>query len=157
MKRHIYLASSWRNAQYQQVLELLRAAGHEVYDFRNPTPGERGFSWDQLDPNWQGWTPRQFMLAMESSIARSGFDRDKTALDLADTCVLLLPCGKSAHLEAGYAIGRGKPTLIVLAGQTEPELMYLLAGSPACVVADLIDILPGLNRLPRTLKNSAAI
>lgn len=70
MKRHIYLASSWRNAQYQQVLELLRAAGHEVYDFRNPTPGERGFSWDQLDPNWQGWTPRQFMLAMESS--RSG-------------------------------------------------------------------------------------
>lgn len=157
MKRRIYLASSWRNTLQQQVLVLLRAAGHEVYDFRNPAPGERGFSWAEIDPDWQKWTPKQFIKFLAHPIAQHGYSFDKKGLDWADTCVLLLPCGKSAHLEAGYAIGQGKPTLIILAGQTEPELMYLLAGSSACVVSDLIDVLPGLDRLPRTLKNPAAI
>lgn len=157
MKRRIYLASSWRNTLQQQVLVLLRAAGHDVYDFRNPAPGERGFSWTEIDPDWQKWTPEQFIKSLAHPIAQHGYSFDKKGLDWADTCVLLLPCGKSAHLEAGFAIGQGKPTLIILAGQTEPELMYLLAGSPACVVSDLIDVLPALDRLPRTLKNSAAI
>ncbi len=49
-------------------------------------------------------------------------------------CVLVLPCGLSAHLEAGFAIGRGKPTVFYasspIANVSEgfsPELMYLLA------------------------------
>ena len=36
MKRKIYVASSWRNEYYPEVVEKLREAGHEVYDFRNP-------------------------------------------------------------------------------------------------------------------------
>jgi hypothetical protein len=34
MKRKIYVASSWRNEYYPEVVEKLREAGHEVYDFR---------------------------------------------------------------------------------------------------------------------------
>ena len=34
---HIYVASSWRNTYYPEVVQALRDAGHEVYDFRNPT------------------------------------------------------------------------------------------------------------------------
>lgn len=32
---HIYVASSWRNTYYPEVVQALRDAGHEVYDFRN--------------------------------------------------------------------------------------------------------------------------
>lgn len=41
----IYLASSWRNAAQPGLVALLRSWGHEVYDFRNPAPGETGFAW----------------------------------------------------------------------------------------------------------------
>ena len=39
----IYVASSWRNQHYPEVVRRLREAGHEVYDFRNPPHGGAGF------------------------------------------------------------------------------------------------------------------
>ena len=42
MKRKIYVASSWRNEYYPEVVEKLREAGHEVYDFRNPPSNATG-------------------------------------------------------------------------------------------------------------------
>ena len=35
----IYVASSWRNPYYPDVVEALWASGHEVYDFRGPGMG----------------------------------------------------------------------------------------------------------------------
>lgn len=32
----IYVASSWRNVFQQDVVDILRDLGHEVYDFKNP-------------------------------------------------------------------------------------------------------------------------
>ena len=32
----IYVASSWRNVFQQDVVNILRDLGHEVYDFKNP-------------------------------------------------------------------------------------------------------------------------
>ena len=45
----------------------------------------------------------------------------------ADGCVIVLPCGKSAHLEVGWMAGAGKQTIVYVpkGEQTEPELMYL--------------------------------
>lgn len=40
----IYVASSWRNERQPEVVEHLRSFGYEVYDFRNPAPGDTGFS-----------------------------------------------------------------------------------------------------------------
>jgi nucleoside 2-deoxyribosyltransferase len=48
------------------------------------------------------------------------------ALEDCDACVLVMPCGRSAHLEAGFAIGAGKPTAILIS-EGEPELMYKMA------------------------------
>ena len=126
--RKIYLASSWRNPNQPKAVELLRAAGQKVYDFRHPKPGNIGFSWGDVAANWLGWTPEEFTEGLQHEISQAGFRSDKEALDWCDTCVLLLPCGRSAHLEAGYAIGQCKPTIIVLdADKFEPELMYLLS------------------------------
>ena len=126
----IYVASSWRNPDHQNVVSVLREAGHEVYDFRNPAPGNNGFRWSEIDPDWLAWEPRKFSELLQTSpIAAAGFKCDKGALDWCDACVLVLPCGRSAHLEAGYAAGSGKHVIVYLhPDKFEPELMYLLCG-----------------------------
>lgn len=145
MSRKIYLASSWRNPWQPQAVAMLREAGHEVYDFRNPAPGNTGFAWSEIDPAWLDWTPTRFVNALASPIAQSGYSFDKAALDWCCTCVLLLPCARSAHLEAGYAIGQRKPTLIVL-NETgfEPELMYLMADAVAPNLEHMVPSLEGM-------------
>jgi len=122
----IYVASSWRNQRQPAVVAALRSAGHEVYDFRNPRPGNNGFHWSEIDPEWKGWSPEEFRRLLRHPIAEGGFRSDKEALHWADGCVLVMPCGRSSHLEAGYMIGQGKPTAILLS-DGEPELMYKLA------------------------------
>lgn len=124
----IYLASSWRNPHQADVLAQLRAAGHEVYDFKNPAPGNSGFSWrqcDEADP--KTWTPDQYLKVLDHPVARRGFGFDMKALADCDACVLVLPCGRSAHLELGFATGAGKRTIVLLDKTIdEPELMYLM-------------------------------
>lgn len=123
----IYLASSWRNPHQERCLEVLLRAGFAVYDFKHPNDSDSGFSWRTIDPEWKSWAknPRAFFAGLRNRIAMEGFRLDMTALDVADACVLVLPAGNSAHLEAGFAIGKGKPTVIVCHEGFEPELMYL--------------------------------
>lgn len=122
---NIYVASSWRNPSQPEVVTRLRNAGHEVYDFRNPAPDNTGFSWRDVDPDWQKWTPAEFCEGLNHPVAARGFGYDMDALDAADAVVLVMPCGRSAHLELGYAAGAGKRTAILLS-EGEPELMYLM-------------------------------
>jgi len=123
----IYVASSWKNTYYPGVVEALRKAGLEVYDFRNPPHGLKGFAWSEIDPNWQSWTAEQYKKALQHPLAQAGFNSDFGAMKWADEFCLILPSGRSAHIEAGWAIGKGKPVSIYLP-PGEPitaELMYL--------------------------------
>lgn len=67
------------------------------------------------------------MTATFRGCNKEGFNADFAAMRWADTCVLLLPCGRSAHLELGWMAGAGKRTIIVTQDGKEPELMALLA------------------------------
>jgi hypothetical protein len=127
-------------AQPATVL-VLRGAGHEVYDFRNPRPGDDGFHWSGIDPAWQAWDGGSFRAALAHPLARVGFASDFAALRWAEVGVLLLPCGRSAHLEAGYFAGAGKPLYVLLAEHQEPELMYGLATGLCLSVGGLLDTL----------------
>jgi hypothetical protein len=120
----IYVASSWRNSKQYEVVAHLRASGHVVYDFRSPAPGDRGFHWSEIDPNWKSWNAEAFRAGLGHPIARDGFEKDMAALRGCDICVLVQPCGRSAHLEFGYAVSAGKLTVALLADGSEPELMY---------------------------------
>lgn len=133
----IYVASSWRNEVQPQIVRLLRDNGHQVYDFKNPREGDNGFRWTEIDPNWQTWTPAQFREALEHPIAKAGFNSDFDAMKWADAGVLVMPCGRSAHLEAGYFVGAGKP-LYILTTPAEPELMYKMATRICTSVAELM-------------------
>jgi hypothetical protein len=124
----IYLASSWRNTAQPSVLKILREAGHEIYDFRNPPNGpENGFRWSDIDPNWQSWTSEEYRVALRTPLAQQGFNSDFDGMKWADVGVLLLPCGRSGHLELGWMAGAGKRTIILTRDGEEPELMALLA------------------------------
>lgn len=121
----IYVASSWRNERQPEVVALLRELGHDVYDFRNPS-GRPGFHWSRIDPNWQKWSSEDFRKHLSHPWAQGGLIRDHEAMRACEVVVLVLPCGRSAHLELGWFIGKGRPAIILLS-DGEPELMYGLA------------------------------
>lgn len=150
MERRIYLASSWRNPYQPILVRLLREQGHRVYDFRNPSVGydnpvdvTEGFAWSQLDHDWQQWDKRTYRDCLQSHpVAARGFQSDWQAMQWADTGVLLLPSGRSAHIEAGYFTGAGKDLHILLDGhEIEPELMYLMATAIHVTPDELFDAL----------------
>lgn len=120
----IYVASSWRNEYQFMVVRTLRILGHEVYDFKNPHPGDKGFSWSEVDKCWQNWSTDQFKEGLQHDIAKRGFQNDFAAMLWADCCVMVLPCGRSAHTEAGWMKGRGKHVYVFSPEKCEPELMY---------------------------------
>lgn len=122
---YIYVASSWRNPLQPEVVRFLRDSGFEVYDFRNPTSH---FNWSNIDPHWLQWTADEYIAALNHPLAEKGFAQDMAALNRCDVCVLVLPCGRSAHLELGYATGRGKSTIVLTRDGEEPELMAKMAG-----------------------------
>ncbi len=137
----VYVASSWRNERQPEVVRAIRAVGHEVYDFRNPSEdvpeGDQGFHWSDIDPGWLSWSPSEFIDALDHPLALDGYERDYEALESADVVVLVMPCGRSAHLELGFAVGQGKPTVILLS-DGEPELMYKMVRSLVTSVEEVI-------------------
>jgi hypothetical protein len=132
----IYVASSWRSGFQPQVVDLLRRLGHEVYDFRGEGDGwgaggdgAGGFAWSEVDLNWLTWPediPR-YIQGLNHPRAIEGFDRDMNALRRADVCILVNPCGQSAHAELGWACGAGKSTAVYCPAIREPDLMVKMA------------------------------
>lgn len=147
--RRIYVASSWRNPRQPGVVKVLREAGHLTYDFRDPPsggwptsePDSHGFAWSEIDPQWQAWNPAGFRAALDHPAAVDGFRNDRLAMAHANTCVLVLPSGRSAHLEAGYFAGAVGKQLLILLAPDEPELMYKMATRLCVDLDELINAL----------------
>jgi len=122
----VYVASSWRNKHYPEVVRQLLLHGFDVYDFRNPPDGKGGFFWKDIDQNWENWSTRDYIDNLHHPWAEYGFKRDIDAMKAADVCVLVLPCGRSSHSEAGWMAGAGKRVIAFIPEKQEPELMYKL-------------------------------
>lgn len=137
----IYVASSWRNTFQPEVVEKLRQAGHEVYDFRNPPNGSGGFAWSDIDPNWENWNTEEYFTALEHPIAEVGFNSDYDGMKWADACVMVLPCGRSANTEAGWMKGAGKRCFVYSPVKQEPELMYKIHDKLYSNISELIEAL----------------
>lgn len=138
----IYVASSWRNDRQPSVVAELRAAGHDVYDFKNP-PGGAGFGWEQVgrydgDGLVDAEEFRGRMLAHHRAV--EGFHSDFDAMRSADACVLVLPCNRSAHLELGWFVGNGRRSAVLLDGpRVTPELMYAMVDLLAVSTSEVVE------------------
>src|SRR6185503_4172610 len=126
MSYDYFISSRYRNKE--QVLSLankIREQGKTVYCFIESGASTKNVGSVESDPdeamkqfeaieNWQT-DPR----------VRDVFDTDMQALRASTNLILLLPAGKSAHIEAGTGYGMGKH-LIVIGEQKETESLYLI-------------------------------
>jgi len=136
----IYLAASWRNAYHRDMVVLLRKHGHTVYDFKNPDYAT-GFAWSQVGMPDKPTAVDQRRTLLSVPRCAQGFVSDFRAMLWCDICVMLIPSGRSAHLELGYCAGAWKRTVIYLRDGEEPDLMNLLASDLVTTDDELIEAL----------------
>lgn len=79
--------------------------------------------------------------ALEAADFRARWRHLQAALDEADVLVLVEPAGRSAHMEAGYAVGRGKPVVVWLIGGNRPELSLQMAAALCATLDEVLDAL----------------
>ena len=140
MAKFIYLIGSLRNPEVPIVAKALRAAGHEVFDDWFAAGPEADDYWMRYEQD-RGHT---FAQALDGYAARHVYEYDRSHLDRCGVGVLLMPAGKSGHLELGYMIGQGKPGYILLPSEPERfDVMYRFANGIYTNVGDLINELDG--------------
>lgn len=132
----IYVASSWRNEFYNGILDSLYVAGHQAWNWREPPTGGNGFGWHQVGlPDYQHGDQISAQVWREMLLreaAQAGFASDLAGMNWCDVGVLLHPCGRSAHLEAGWLAGRGKKVHVLALEPVEPDLMVLALNGKIC-------------------------
>lgn len=132
---NIYLIGSLRNPEVPKISKALRDDGHEVFD-----------DWFAAGPiaddSWQAYETERghtYPEALEGYAANHVFQFDRTHLDRCSAGILVLPAGKSGHIELGYLIGQGKPGYILF--DKEPErwdVMYRFATGVYFNLGDLL-------------------
>lgn len=137
----LYLIGSLRNPRVPIVAHRLRAAGFEVFD-------DWFASGPTADEAWQAYEIQRghtFQEALLGHSAKHTFGFDFEHLRRAKAAVLVLPAGKSGHLELGWVIGAGRPGFILLDGEPERyDQMYALAN--VCLTTD--ELLDRLQHYP---------
>jgi hypothetical protein len=123
MKYQYFISSRWRNRD--QVLSLassLRKKGKSVYCFIE----------EKHNPGTIHDDPEQVMTKFEARknwrkdpFVKRIFKRDLTGIEASRCVIVLLPGGKSTHIEAGIAYGFGKK-LILIGEQKETESLYFI-------------------------------
>jgi hypothetical protein len=104
----IYIASSWKNEkECKEIARGLRDDGHEVDCFCDESGGRFVFHWSELVKSEEDLKNFNAISFLADERTQKAFKEDKKWLDWADTVLLVLPAGNSAHLEAGYKKGQG--------------------------------------------------
>ena len=124
--KKLYIIGSLRNPRIPEVAAHIRAlTSFEVFDdWYGAGP--------EADDYWRAYEQSKghsYIEALKGYGAKHVFGFDKHHLDTSDGVLLVLPAGKSGHLELGYMAGKGKWTGILLEN-AEPDrwdVMYQFA------------------------------
>lgn len=131
----VYIIGALKNPNILEVAKKIRAEGHEVYD-EWYCPGKNA------DLHWQEYCTfngLSYSQALKGWHAKQVFEIDKFHLDRCDAAILVLPAGKSGHMELGYIKGLGKKGYILLDG--EPEKFDIMYKFSDLVTTDLQEII----------------
>jgi hypothetical protein len=153
--KKIYVASSWHNPYQADVVKTLLRNNFTVYDFRQPATTFNWVNmWEKFDHDWQQSNVQNFVRLLNDPVPTQGFNADYSAMEQADACVMILPCGNSAHMETGYFWGAKKPFIIYIPAKFQVELMYKRAD----LITDNLDaVIQKLHQLQSPPINSAAL
>lgn len=117
----IYLIGSLRNELVPSIGNLLRSRGFDVFDDWYAA-SEDADDWLRDYYKDRGFSYKE---TLNSYAAKHIFEFDKHHLDRADIGLLVMPAGKSGHLELGYMAGQGKPTFVYFPQVPERvDIMY---------------------------------
>ena len=120
----VYLISSLRGDAVRGFAEELRECGFDVFDDWHAA----GSAADDIWQEYERFRGRSYLEALKGYHAKHAFDFDRAHIMRADFGVLLMPAGKSAHLELGFMLGQRKRGYVLF--DKEPErwdLMYQFA------------------------------
>lgn len=124
MIKSIYVIGSLRNEEIPSIAESLRDLGLDVFDDWYAAGPEADDYWKKYETG----RGNGYREALRGYAARHVFEFDKYHLDRCDAAILVLPAGRSGHLELGYSAGCGKRTYILLDGQDSRfDVMYQFA------------------------------
>ena len=123
MKYQYFISSRWRNRdEVLSLLSNLRKNGKTVYCFIE----------EKHNPGTPNDNPEEVMAKFEAiknwhsdRFVKKIFQRDLRGLKASKCIIVLLPGGKSTHIEAGIAFGLGKK-LTLIGEQKETESLYLI-------------------------------
>lgn len=141
-KVRIYLAGTLKNTRIPEIGTRLRAEGFDVMD-EWYTPGEFA------DTNWQAYEVqrgRTYSEALRGRAATNIYLFDRAYIDLADIMVLVMPVGKSAMIELGYAKGMEKYVCIFLDG-VDPDRYDIMPNFADALFSTEEALIVGLNEI----------
>ena len=134
----IYLIGSLRDKRVPEIAnELREQTGHEVFDDWF-APGPRA------DDHWKDYETargRTYAEALKGYAATHVFEFDDYHLDTSDIGVLVLPSGKSCHLEFGKLIGQKKPGYVLMDNPDRWDVMYQFATGIAFNMDELVEMI----------------
>lgn len=138
----VYLIGSLRQPErVQMVASRLRDAGFDVFDdwvSAGRDADDHLYAYEKA----RGHSCKE---ALRGFAARHIFSLDRYHLDRANIVVLVLPAGRSGHLELGWALGRGKKGFILLDGEPDRiDVMYQFADGICDDVDELVRKLEAL-------------
>ena len=113
----VYLIGSLRNEKIPHLAKEIREKFSEMEvfdDWYSPGPEADDF-WRKYE-KVRGSTYKE---ALNHWACKHIFEFDKFHIDRSNIGIMVMPAGKSGHLELGYMIGQGKPCYILF--DEEPE------------------------------------
>jgi hypothetical protein len=137
--KSVYVIGSLRNENIPVIGNLLRVSGFDAFDDWYGAGHEADDKWR----DYENVRSRVHKEALYGYAARHVFEFDKRHLDRCDLAVLVLPAGKSGHLELGYFVGTGKPGFILF--DTIPERYDVMHQFATDVFYNTDDLISGLN------------
>lgn len=121
-----FIASRYRNKDsVLDVVQRVRATGKTIYCFIESAASIAHVGSVDAEPEQAMKTFEAIPDFRNDSRVRAVFDMDMQALRDSTTVIVLLPAGKSSHIEASVAYGWGKD-LILVGEQKEAESLYCI-------------------------------
>lgn len=132
--KKIYVIGSLKNPEVPVFANKLRGLGFDVFDDWHYVGPDADDYW-RTEEKARG---RTYPEALAGASAQNTFNFDKRHLDACDIGVMLMPAGKSGHLEFGYLRGQGKPAFILF--DKEPERWDVMVNFATAVFFDYSEL-----------------